>query len=63
MQTGYTLPAEYEGLVEKLKESNTRLKFSEIVIVDANSERAQHMEDISAYYHPHLGWGEWTMED
>jgi CRISPR-associated endonuclease/helicase Cas3 len=58
-RAGYELPQKYTIQVEKLKTSESRLKFCEIVVVNENSDRAlSTTEQISGYYHPLLGWGE-----
>ncbi len=57
--TNYVLPGEYQSQVDELKASNSRLKFTQVVIVSKRSGKAFVSDQpISTVYDPHLGWGE-----
>ncbi len=54
----YELSADYLKLEKKLKSEISRLKYSEIVLVNCRSSEAlSGNKPISEYYDPRLGWG------
>jgi CRISPR-associated endonuclease/helicase Cas3 len=63
-RAAYVLPEEYVCEVESLKNKYIRLKYCEIVIVtDQSDSTTLSDQQISDYYHPHLGWGEFNREE
>jgi CRISPR-associated endonuclease/helicase Cas3 len=60
----YQTPEEYLSAVERLKQSEPRLKHSEIVVVNARSTAAlAEGKPVSDYYHPLFGWGNSREEE
>jgi len=58
VRTGYSIPEHYSSQVEILKADNSRLRYTEVVIVSQRSiDAIQSEKPISNIYDPHLGWG------